>query len=71
MKYNWSGLIEDINNTCRLDLHPFSNWASAKKIAPKCDMVVKKLISSDLIYFYLTRNISAFSIMNSNFLSFY
>ncbi len=28
-------------------------------MAPKCDMVVKKLISSDLIYFYLTPNITA------------
>ncbi len=32
-------------------------------MAPKCDMVVKKLISSGLLYF--------FSIINSHFLSFY
>ena len=30
-----------------------------QKMAPKCDMVVKKRISSGLIYFYLTPNITA------------
>ncbi len=29
-----------------------------KKCPQKCDIVVKKLISYDLIYFYLTPNIS-------------
>ncbi len=28
-------------------------------MAPKCDMVIEKLLSSGLIYFYLTPNISA------------
>ena len=30
-----------------------------KEMAPKCDMVIEKLLSSGLIYFYLTPNISA------------
>ncbi len=44
-------------------------------MAPKCDIVVQKLISSDLIYFYLTQNISAlavyFSIMKAIFFNFF
>ncbi len=33
-----------------------------KKMAPKCDMVVKKLISPGLIYFYLIPTISALGV---------
>ncbi len=43
---------------------------SVRKMAPRCDMVVKKLISSGLIYFYLTPNIYS-SITKSHFLPFY
>ncbi len=32
---------------------------TSEKMAPKCDMVVKKQISPRLIYFYLTPHISA------------
>ncbi len=39
-----------------------NHWGKCKKMAPKCDMVVKKLISSGFIYFYLTQNISALAV---------
>ena len=34
-----------------------SRWVTSEKMAPKCDMVVKKRISSGLIYFYFTPHI--------------